>query len=53
MYRQSPLNLLKHATSGRDKELQEILGVLKQIHDGGPSRVVAITGPSGVGKVCK
>lgn len=41
----------KHATHGRAEEIAEIRAILKQVNDGAPSRVVAITGPSGVGKV--
>lgn len=42
----------KHATHGRAKEVEEIKKIIKEINDGAPSRIVAITGPSGIGKVC-
>lgn len=51
MYKQAPIAIHKHVVSGRDKETQEIIAILKEISDGGPSKIVAITGPSGVGKV--
>ena len=46
-----PINWSKHTTHGRANEITEISTILKQIDQGAPSRVVAITGPSGVGKV--
>lgn len=51
MVRQPIINWNKHVTHGRINEINEIRGILKQIEEGAPSRIVAITGPSGVGKV--
>eukprot|EP00026_Physarum_polycephalum_P000064 Phypoly_transcript_00064.p1 GENE.Phypoly_transcript_00064~~Phypoly_transcript_00064.p1 ORF type:complete len:1946 (+),score=282.67 Phypoly_transcript_00064:262-6099(+) len=50
MLRQSSINWNEHNTHGRENEIVEIRAILKQIDEGAPSRIVAITGPSGVGK---
>lgn len=41
----------KHATHGRTKEIEEVKNIIKEINEGAPSRIVGITGPSGIGKV--
>jgi hypothetical protein len=51
MIRQPTLNWSKHVTHGRANEIIETRAILQQIDDGAPSRIIAITGPSGVGKV--
>lgn len=51
MPRSALINWSKHAIHGRNKEAEEIKIILNQISDGAPSRIVGITGPSGIGKV--
>jgi Cdc6-like AAA superfamily ATPase len=51
MIRKPSIHWNEHNTHGRESEIAEIRAILKQIDSGAPSRIVAITGPSGVGKV--
>lgn len=52
MHHQPTLNWSKHGTHGRKREKEEIHKIVQEIHSQhSPSKIVAITGPSGIGKV--